>query len=147
MSPDDVEAVRRLFVEYQESLGVDLCFQGFDRELAELPGDYAPPEGSLLVARAEDGIVACVALRRLDPQTCEMKRLYVRPTQRGLGLGRGLAEAVIAEARRIGYVQMRLDTLPSMNEAAALYEHLGFRDIEPYTANPVPGARFLQLEL
>jgi GNAT superfamily N-acetyltransferase len=147
VSSDDVEAVRRLFVEYQESLGVDLCFQGFDRELAELPGDYAPPEGSLLVARAEDGIVACVALRRLDPQTCEMKRLYVRPRQRGLGLGRALAEAVIAEARRIGYVRMRLDTLPSMNEAAALYEHLGFRDIEPYTANPVPGVRFLQLEL
>jgi ribosomal protein S18 acetylase RimI-like enzyme len=147
VSPDDVEAVRRLFVEYQESLGVDLCFQGFDRELAELPGDYAPPEGSLLVARAEDCVVACVALRRLDPQTCEMKRLYVRPTQRGLGLGRALAEAVIAEARRIGYVRMRLDTLPSMTEAAALYERLGFRDIEPYTENPVPGARFLQLEL
>jgi ribosomal protein S18 acetylase RimI-like enzyme len=145
--PKDVEAVRTLFLDYQESLGVDLCFQGFDRELAELPGDYAPPEGSLLVARAEDGIVACVALRRLDPQTCEMKRLYVRPTQRGLGLGRALAEAVIAEARRIGYVRMRLDTLPSMTEAAALYERLGFRDIEPYTANPVPGARFLQLEL
>ena len=146
-SPDDVEAVRRLFVEYQESLGVDLCFQGFDRELAELPGDYVPPAGCLLVARAEDGIVACVALRRLDLETCEMKRLYVRPTQRGLGLGRALAEAVIAEAREIGYRRMRLDTLPSMNEAQALYERLGFREIEPYTENPVPGARFLQLEL
>ncbi len=142
-----MKAVRGLFVEYQESLGVDLCFQGFDRELAELPGDYVPPDGCMLVVRAEDGIVACVALRRLDPETCEMKRLYVRPSQRGLGLGRALAEAVIAEARRIGYVQMRLDTLPSMTEAAALYERLGFRDIEPYTANPVPGARFLQLEL
>ncbi len=146
-SPGDVEAVRRLFVEYQESLGVDLCFQDFDRELAELPGDYISPTGCLLVARAGDDIVACVALRRLDAGTCEMKRLYVCPTQRGLGLGRAMAEAVIAEARRIGYDRMRLDTLPSMTEAAALYERLGFRDIEPYTANPVAGARFLQLEL
>jgi GNAT superfamily N-acetyltransferase len=146
-SPDDVGAVRRLFVEYRESLGVDLCFQGFDRELAELPGDYVPAAGCLLVARAEAGIVACVALRRLDLETCEMKRLYVRPTQRGLGLGRALAEAVIAEAREIGYRRMRLDTLPSMNEAQVLYERLGFREIEPYTENPVPGVRFLQLEL
>jgi putative acetyltransferase len=146
-SHDDVEAVRSLFVEYQESLGVDLCFQGFDRELAELPGDYVPPEGRLLVARAGDAIVACVALRRLDPGTCEMKRLYVQPSQRGLGLGRAMAEAVIAEARLIGYRRMRLDTLPAMTEAAALYERLGFRDIEPYYANPVAGARFLQLEL
>lgn len=146
-SPEEVEAVRRLFGEYQESLGVDLCFQSFDRELAELPGDYASPGGCLLVARNGDEIVACVALRRLDPETCEMKRLYVRPTQRGLGLGRALADAVIDEARRIGYRRMRLDTLPSMTEAAALYERLGFQEIEPYTANPVPGARFLQLAL
>jgi ribosomal protein S18 acetylase RimI-like enzyme len=145
--PDDIEAVRGLFVEYQESLGVDLCFQGFDRELEELPGDYVPPMGCLLVARAEEAIVACVALRRLDAEACEMKRLYVRPSQRGLGLGLALAEAVIAAARRSGYRRMRLDTLPSMTEAAALYERLGFQDIEPYTANPVPGARFLQLEL
>jgi putative acetyltransferase len=146
-SPDDVEAVRGLFVEYQKSLGVDLCFQGFDRELAELPGDYVPPGGCLLVARDQGDIVACVALRRLDAETCEMKRLYVRPTQRGLGLGRALAEAVIADAQRLGYRRMRLDTLPSMTEAAALYERLGFREIEPYTENPVAGARFLQLEL
>ena len=99
------------------------------------------------MARNGDEIVACVALRRLDPETCEMKRLYVRPTQRGLGLGRALADAVIDEARRIGYRRMRLDTLPSMTEAAALYERLGFQEIEPYTANPVPGARFLQLAL
>lgn len=139
--------MRRLFLEYQESLGVDLCFQGFDREVAELPGDYTPPAGRLLVARDDGTAVACVALRRLDAATCEMKRLYVRPAQRGLGLGRALAGAVIDEARRIGYRRMRLDTLPSMTEAAALYERLGFQEIEPYTANPVPGARFLQLAL
>ena len=145
--PEDVEAVRLLFLEYQDSLGVDLCFQGFDRELAELPGDYTPPGGRLLVARDGGAAVACVALRRLHAETCEMKRLYVRPSHRGLGLGRALAEAVVSEARLIGYERMRLDTLPSMAEAAVLYESMGFRDIEPYTENPVPGARFLQLEL
>jgi GNAT superfamily N-acetyltransferase len=144
---EDEEAARRLFIEYQESLGVDLCFQGFDRELAELPGAYAPPDGRLLMARDQGTAVACVGLRRLDDATCEMKRLYVRPSHRGHGLGRVLAEAVISEARLIGYERMRLDTLPSMREAAVLYERLGFRDIEPYTENPVPGARFLQLEL
>lgn len=145
--PEDVDAVRRLFLEYQESLGVDLCFQGFDRELAELPGDYTPPGGRLLVVRDDGAAVACVALRRLDAATCEMKRLYVQPSHRGLGLGRALAEAVISEARLNGYERMCLDTLPSMSEAAVLYERLGFRDIAPYTENPVPGARFLQLEL
>ena len=145
--PKDVAAVRTLFVEYQESLGVDLCFQGFDREVAELPGDYTPPAGRLLVAHDEGMAIACVALRRLDAKTCEMKRLYVQQSHRGLGLGRALAEAVISEARLIGYQRMRLDTLPSMSEAAVLYERLGFRDIEPYTENPVPGARFLQLVL
>ena len=144
---EDVEEVRALFVEYQRALGVDLCFQGFDEELAGLPGEYALPAGRLLVARAEGEAVACVALRPLGARTCEMKRLYVRPSRRGLGLGRALAEAVIDEARGAGYGLMRLDTLPSMTEAAVLYERLGFRDIEPYYENPVPGARFLQLEL
>ena len=147
VSPQDVASVRGLFVEYRESLGVDLCFQDFDRELAELPGDYVAPGGCLLAAKDMGEVVACVALRRLDAKTCEMKRLYVRPSHRGLGLGRAMAEAVIAEARRIGYERMRLDTLPSMAEAAMLYERLGFSEIEPYTTNPVPGARFLQLEL
>lgn len=149
LTGEDVAAVRGLFVEYQAGLGVDLCFQGFDEELAGLPGDYAPPGGCLLVGRAgpDDAAVACVALRRLDRETCEMKRLYVQPSQRGSGLGPALAEAVISEARRIGYARMRLDTLPMMTEAAALYQRLGFREIDPYTVNPVPGARFLQLEL
>ena len=143
----DVEAVRGLFVEYAAGLGVDLCFQGFDRELAELPGGYAPPSGRLLVAHVSGDAVACVALRRLEDDLCEMKRLYVRPSQRGLGLGRTLAEAVIGEARQIGYASMRLDTLPSMTEAAVLYASLGFREIEPYYENPVPGVRYLELAL
>ena len=147
VSAEDVAGVRGLFDEYQEALGVDLCFQGFDRELAELPGEYVAPRGCLLAVRKHGELVACVALRQLDAQTCEMKRLYVRASHRGLGLGRALAEAVIAEAKRIGYARMRLDTLPSMTEAAGLYERLGFREIEPYYPNPVPGARFLQLEL
>ncbi len=145
--PGDVDAVRGLFVEYAESLGVDFFYQDFDRELAELPGDYAQPDGCLLIARAGADVVACVALRRLDEGVCEMKRFYVQPSHRGLGLGRALAEAVVAEGRRIGYARMRLDTLPSMTGAAALYERLGFREIEPYYANPVPGVRYLELAL
>jgi ribosomal protein S18 acetylase RimI-like enzyme len=144
----DVDAVRALLLEYAEALGVDLCFQGFDRELAELPGEYAPPRGRLLVARDEHGdAVGCVALRALSHDICEMKRLYVRPALRGAGLGRELALAVVEEARGLGYARMRLDTLPSMSAAARLYESLGFLDIEPYYENPVAGARYLELEL
>jgi putative acetyltransferase len=144
----DVVDVRALFEAYQASLGVDLCFQGFDRELAGLPGDYAPPSGRLLLARDGEGRPAgCIALRGLDTETCEMKRLYVTSEHRGRGLGRALAEAVMVEARAIGYRRMCLDTLPQMTEAAALYASLGFREVEPYTVNPVGGARFLGLEL
>jgi carbonic anhydrase len=129
------------------ALGVDLSYQGFDRELAELPGAYARPAGRLLGGRVDGCTVGCVAMRPLAGGLCEMKRLYVRPGQRGRGVGRALATAVIEAARAEGYERMRLDTLPQMTEAQPLYESLGFRDIEPYYASPVPGTRFLELDL
>ena len=133
-----METVRGFLREYADSLGVDLSFQDFESELADPLGFYQ------LVVLAEAG---CVALRRIDERTCEMKRLYVRPSARGSGLGRRLAEAVIAEARARGYSRMLLDTLPQMTAAQALYRSLGFRDTEPYRHNPVPGATFLELML
>jgi putative acetyltransferase len=139
----DVDEVRELFHEYAASLSFALDFQDFDRELDELPGAYAPPRGALLLARGE----GCVALRPIDETTCEMKRLYVRPSARGTGLGRRLAEAIVAEARTLGYSHMRLDTVPEMDAAQSLYARLGFREIPPYRPNPVPGARFLELQL
>lgn len=143
----DLDDVRALLAEYAEGVGVTLDFQGFDREVAELPGAYAPPRGALLVARVDGAAAGCVALRPLDVETCEMKRLFVRGTARGLGLGERLALAVLDEARRLGYRRMRLDTLPTMGAAQGLYKRLGFRDIEPYTDNPIAGTRFLELEL
>ena len=139
--------VDKLLREYAASLGFDLCFQGFDRELATLPGDYAPAAGRLLLARVDGALAGCVALRPLGAGVCEMKRLYVRPACRGLGLGRKLVEALLGHARQIGYVTMRLDTVPAMVEAIALYTSLGFRDIPPYRDNPIPGARCLELDL
>lgn len=145
----DRAAITRLLREYEAGLGVSLCFQGFEAELAGLPGEYAPPDGAFLTATAGDGPVGVVALRLLD-RTCsiaEMKRLYVSPPARGTGLGRRLAEAIIAEARALGYARLRLDTLPIMTEAQALYAALGFVEIAPYAANPVRGVRFLERDL
>lgn len=145
--PDEIRTVRALLREYEAELGVDLGFQGFDQELANLPGDYAGPRGALLLAEVDGAVAGCVALRGIDAETCEMKRLYARPAFRGRGVGRALAAAIMAEARHIGYVRMRLDTLPMMTEAQAMYERLGFTDIPPYRENPVPGSRYLELAL
>jgi ribosomal protein S18 acetylase RimI-like enzyme len=144
---EDIPAVRGLLREYADGVGVSLDFQDFDREVATLPGAYAPPRGALLVARVGDELAGCVALRPLAGDACEMKRLFVRRTARGLGLGDRLARAIIDEARRLGYRRIRLDTLPTMGTAQSLYELLGFRDIAPYTDNPVTGTRFLELTL
>ena len=147
-SPAQTAQARELFLEYAQSLGFSLCFQGFDKELAGLPGDYAPPDGRLLLAEYEGELAGCVALHRLGPEICEMKRLYLRPQFRGKGVGRALAEKVIAEARGMGYRKMRLDTVePIMKDAVAMYRRLGFREIEPYCLNPIAGAMYMDLGL
>ena len=146
--PEEMDLVRSLFREYQAGLNIDLCFQSFEEELASLPGRYAPPQGAILFAEGADGGVGgVVAMRALDPLTAEMKRLYVRPSFQGAGLGRALAEAVIDVARRRGYSRLRLDTLPMMGAAIALYRKLGFVEIPAYTVNPIAGALYLELPL
>jgi ribosomal protein S18 acetylase RimI-like enzyme len=144
----DLAQVRRLFQAYADWLAVDLCFQGFERELAELPGAYAPPTGRLLIARVGSDVVGCVGLRALEPGVCEMKRLWVEPGFGGQGIGRALAESVVAAARVLGYERMRLDTLPERMPAAQhLYRSLGFREIPPYYDNPLDGVTMLELAL
>jgi putative acetyltransferase len=144
---DDVAEVRRLFQEYADSIDTDLCFQGFAAELAGLPGDYTPPRGELLLAQWDGRPVGCVALRPLDEQVCEMKRLFVEPEFRAHGVGRVLVERVIETGKALGYRSMRLDSLPSMERAIALYRQLGFRDTAPYRHNPVAGTVYLELSL
>jgi putative acetyltransferase len=155
-SPAQIAQARELFLEYAASLGFSLCFQNFDAELAGLPGDYAPPTGRLLLAEYDGQLAGCGALHKLEsklepnlePAICEMKRLYLRPQFRGKGIGRKIAERLIAEARAIGYKRMRLDTVgPLMKDAVAMYRKLGFKEIAPYRENPMPGTLYMELEL
>jgi len=146
-SAQDLEHIRVLFKEYADSLGFDLDFQDFQEELDGLPGEYSPAEGCLLLAKDGRQIIGCVALRKIDRKTCEMKRLYVRPDFRGKGIGRALSQKIINEARRIGYKKMRLDTIPTMKQANALYHSFGFKKIKPYRYNPIKGALFMELNL
>jgi len=143
----NLESIRRLFQEYADSLGTDLSFQDFQNELENLPGEYVPPGGRLYLALEDSEPVACVAMRKVSDEICEMNRLYVRPLARGKGIGRKLALQLIADARRKGYQRLRLDTLPMMRRAIALYQALGFKPIDPYRHNPVQGARFFELTL
>ena len=150
-TPEELDGLRQLFQEYAAQLGVDLCFQNFAQELRELPGEYAAPRGALLVARVGDTLAGCCALRPLDttdyPNAAEMKRLFVRPAYRGLGLGRLLAEGILDAARQSGYDCVLLDTLDDMEAARALYEELGFEEVPPYYFNPIAGAHYLKADL
>lgn len=147
-SVEHIAAVRQLLQEYWRMQSLSPCFIDFDEELNGLPGRYAPPDGRLLLAEHEGRFAGCVALRALEPGICEMKRLYLRPPYRKQGIGRMLAEAIIMEARSIGYRRMRLDTIePKMKDAVALYQRLGFREIPPYRRNPIAGAMYMELEL
>ncbi|MFZ0635440.1 MAG: GNAT family N-acetyltransferase [Candidatus Acidiferrales bacterium] len=147
VSERDIASARGLIEEYGASLGINLSFQHFDEELKSLPGAYAPPRGALLLAKAGEECAGCVALRPMTTGICEMKRLYVRSPWRSCGLGKRLVEAVLDEARRSKYRAIRLDTLPSMTAARAMYASFGFRPIPPYCENPIPGTAFLELDL
>ena len=148
LSSSQLLEVRELFLEYAQSLGFSLCFQGFDQELANLPGIYAPPTGRLLLATIDEQSAGCAGLHKLEDEVCEMKRLYVRPSWRGFGLGRALAEIIIDEAGKLGYRKMRLDTITGkMDNAIRLYRQLGFKEIAPYQPTPIPEALYMELEL
>ncbi|NLX63393.1 MAG: GNAT family N-acetyltransferase [Clostridiaceae bacterium] len=142
-----LEEARQLFLEYARSLDIDLCFQNFDSELETLPGKYSPPDGALILALADGRPAGCVALRKINGNICEMKRLYVRNEYRGLGIGKQLISKIIEKARNLNYGYMRLDTLETMKKALKLYKAFGFYDIEPYVYNPYEGARFMELKL
>ena len=144
---ENLKVIRKLFEEYAESLGFDLSFQNFDEELANLPGEYALPTGCLLLATYQGNAAGCIALRRIDKTICEMKRLFVRPQFQRKGIGRALAEAVIERAKKAGYKQMHLDTVPTMDAARDLYNSLGFKEIDAYRYNPLEGAVFMELIL
>src|SRR5947209_5262878 len=147
-SAAQIAQARELFLEYAQSLGFSLCFQNFDKELAELPGDYAPPKGRLLIAYLGSEAAGCVALHEFEEGISEMKRLYVRPGFRGKRVGLALANAIIEAAREVGYERMRLDTVPSeMADAVKMYQRLGFEEIAPYRVNPQPGTLYLELDL
>ena len=146
--PDRSDTVRALFREYEQWLGVSLCFQGFDKELAELPGAYAPPRGRLYIIEKEGDVAGCIALRPMkENNACEMKRLYLRDNFRGQGLGRAMAERIITDARSIGYSLMKLDTLGQMTAARGLYRSLGFREVPAYYDNPLPNVVYMELAL
>lgn len=151
LSPDDIEAARALFIDYQQDLGIDLCFQGFDAELQGLPGEYAEPSGALVLAYVDGMPAGCCGLRALvhsdHLNACEMKRLFVRRAFRGFGLGRLLVEEIISRARLAGYNTMLLDTLSDMETARALYQEAGFYEVAPYYHNPIAGAHYLKVDL
>lgn len=144
---ENLENIKILFTEYSNSLNIDLCFQDFNNELKTLPGKYKKPSGSLILAFVDENLAGCVALKKLEDDVCELKRLYVRDKFRGLKIGKILLEEIVKEAKNIGYTYMRLDTLPSMKSAQGLYEKIGFYDINPYTYNPIEGARYMELKL
>lgn len=142
-----MDEVKAIFLEYAASLDIDLCFQNFQQELDTLPGKYSPPEGAIILAKSGDKAAGCVALRKIDGDICEMKRLFVRDAYKKMGIGRRLVSLVLDEARELGYRYIRLDTLSTMKKAIELYTKFGFYDIEPYIYNPIEGARYMELDL
>jgi len=146
-STEHIKIAADLFREYQKFLDVDLCFQGFEKELSNLPGKYAAPQGAILLAKYESEIIGCVAVRSIDTEMCEMKRLYVKPSAQGLSAGRRLVEAIILKAKELRYKKMRLDTLKSLDKAIGLYQKLGFVEITPYYANPLDEVVYWELSL